>query len=55
MLYHEHDADPEMRTEPISPEKREDVIVWAVGAYRYFREHRRTNTRTSEPRRSSLP
>jgi uncharacterized protein len=44
MLCHEHDQDPEMRPEPISPEKREEVIVWMaaglLGAYRYFREHR---------------
>jgi hypothetical protein len=46
LLCHEHDEDPEMRTEPIS---------WASGGYRYFREHRRTNPRTREPRRSSLP
>jgi uncharacterized protein len=25
-LHHEHDEDPEMRPEPISPERREDVI-----------------------------
>jgi uncharacterized protein len=44
MLYHEHDEDPKMRPKPISPEKREDVIVrMAAGllqAYRYFREQR---------------
>ena len=44
MLCHEHDEDPEMRPEPINPEKREEVIVHMaaglVGAYRYFREHR---------------
>ena len=43
MLYHEHDEDPEMRPKPITPEKREDIIVHMaaglVGAYRYFREH----------------
>ena len=27
MLCHEHDEDPEMRPKPISPEKREEVIV----------------------------
>jgi uncharacterized protein len=41
MLCHEHDTDPEMRPDPISPEKREDVIVHMaaglLGAYRYFR------------------
>jgi uncharacterized protein len=41
MLYHEHDEDPKMRPGPITPEKREDIIVHMaaglVGAYRYFR------------------
>jgi uncharacterized protein len=27
MLYHEHDEDPEMRPEPINPEKPEEIIV----------------------------
>ena len=40
-LYHEHDENPEMRPEPISQEKREEIIVrmaaGLVGAYRYFR------------------
>jgi uncharacterized protein len=27
MLYHEHSDDPKMRPKPISPEKREEVIV----------------------------
>jgi len=44
MLYHEHDEDPKMRPAPITPEKREDIIVHMaaglVGAYRYFRAHR---------------
>ena len=59
MLCHEHDPDPEMRPEPISPEKREEVIVQIVAgllvAYRYFREQRETcegTTFTSEPRRN---
>jgi uncharacterized protein len=43
MLYHEHDEDPEMRPDPITPEKREDIIAHMtaglVGAYRYFRAH----------------
>lgn len=42
MLYHEHDEDPEMRPDPISPEQREEVIVhMAAGllaAHKYFRE-----------------
>ena len=59
MLHHERDEDPEMRPEPISPEKREDVIAHMaaglLGAYRYFRAHRQVSAsaRTSEPRRST--
>ena len=59
MLHYEHDEDPEMRPKPISPEKREEVIVHMaaglLGAYRYFREQRQAEAgaRTSEPRRSS--
>jgi len=41
ILYHEHDKDPELRPGPISPEKREEIIVQMaagiVRAYRYFR------------------
>jgi len=44
VLCHEHDEDPEMRPEPISPEKREEVIAHMaaglLGAYRYFRSRR---------------
>src|SRR5271157_863953 len=60
MLCHEHDEDPNMRPAPISPEKREEVIVHKaaglVAAYRYFREHRRAHigtTFTPEPRRNA--
>jgi len=59
MLCHEHDEDPEMRPKPISPEKREEVIVhMAAGllqAYRYFREHRQVSpgAHTREPRRNA--
>jgi uncharacterized protein len=48
-----------MRPEPISPEKREEVIVhMAAGllkAYRYFREHRQVKptAHRSEPRRGT--
>ena len=54
-----NDEDPEMRPEPISPEKREEVIVhMAAGllqAYRYFRAQRQISpgAHTSEPRRSA--
>jgi len=44
MLHHEHDEDPEMRPEPISPERREQVIAGMaaglLGAYRYFKAKR---------------
>jgi len=44
MLCHEHDEDPEMRPKPITPEKREEVIVHMeaglLQAYQYFRERR---------------
>ena len=60
ILYHEHDDDPEMRPEPISPEKREDIIAHMLAglmrAYRYFRSHREANAGTAftpERRRSS--
>jgi uncharacterized protein len=42
ILAHEHDEDPELRSPPIPPEKREEIIVaMAAGvmiAYMYFRE-----------------
>ena len=51
MLCHEHDPDPAMRPKPISPEKREEVIVLMaaglLGAYRYFREHREAYSDTT--------
>jgi uncharacterized protein len=59
MLCHEHDENPEMRPEPISPEKREEVIVHMtaglVQAYQYFRERRQVSggVRTSSPRRTT--
>jgi len=44
ILYHEHDQDPKMRPEPITPDKREKVIaLMAAGlmnAYEYFRKER---------------
>ena len=42
MLYHEHDKDPAMRPNPITPEQREKLIVrmaaGLVSAYQYFRQ-----------------
>ncbi|PSH02782.1 MAG: YecA family protein [Acidobacteria bacterium] len=47
ILYHEHDEDPEMRPEPISPEQREKIIVGMgaglMKAYEYFRARRERN------------
>jgi uncharacterized protein len=38
MLYHEHDENPEMRPKPISPDKREEVIVhMAAGLVSVYR------------------
>jgi uncharacterized protein len=58
MLFHEHDDDPEMRPETITPEQREKIIVHMaaglVGAYRYFRQHRQDGVGSefkSEPRK----
>jgi uncharacterized protein len=59
MLYHERDEDPKMRPQPISPEKREEVIAHMaaglLGAYRYFRVHRQVSASAhpSEPRRNA--
>jgi uncharacterized protein len=58
MLCHERDEDAEMRPEPITSEKREEVIVHmaagVLAAYRYFRSHRQVSpgAHTSEPRRN---
>jgi uncharacterized protein YecA (UPF0149 family) len=57
MLHHEYE-DPEMRPEPISPDKREEVIVHMaaglLGAYQYFRSPREVSAsaRPREPRRT---
>src|SRR5450631_15158 len=59
MLRHEHDEDPEMRPKPISPEKREEVILRMTAgllqAYQYFRERRQVKpgAQRSEPRRNA--
>ena len=45
-LCQEHDQDPAMRPDPISPEKREEIIMMMagglLGVYRYFRKYRET-------------
>ena len=60
VLVHELDPDPEMRPydEPISPERREELIVGVAAAvtilYKYFAPHRRRAATTPEkiaPRR----
>ncbi len=57
MLHYEHDPDPELRPEPISPDLREDVIghisAGLLVAYRYFRGRRQAgvNASPSETRR----
>jgi uncharacterized protein len=59
MLYHEHDEDPEMRPQPIDPEKREDIIAHMaaglLGAYRYFSGQRESDlsVHTTEARRNA--
>ena len=57
MLYHEHDEDPKMRPKPISPEKREDVIVHMaaglVGSVSVFPRSSAKPTRACRSRLSS--
>ncbi len=59
MLCHEHDEDREMRPKPISPEKREEVLVHlAAGllqAYRYFRAQRRVSASAHRSEPAMLP
>ncbi len=55
MLYHEHDEDPEMRPDPFTPDKREQVIaLMAAGlmnAYEYFRQEREADLGVHAPER----
>jgi uncharacterized protein len=59
MLYHEHDENPEMSPEPITPEKREQVIALTaaglMNAYEYFRKQREDDLGVDapDPRRST--
>ncbi len=57
MLCHEHDEDPKTRPDPITPEKRKQVIAgMAAGllrAYKYFREQRQTYAGSASVRHSS--
>lgn len=55
MLHHEHDPDPEMRPDPIEPERREEIIAhMAAGLlqiYRFYLSQRESPMpqRTPEP------
>jgi uncharacterized protein len=59
MLCHEHDKDPEMRPDPITPDKREQVIAFMaaglMNAYEYFRKEREGDLGVDapEPRRNT--
>ena len=59
MLYHEHDEDPEMRPDPITPDKREQVIAFMaaglMNVYEYFRIEREGDLGVDapEPRRNA--
>jgi uncharacterized protein len=60
MLYHEHDEDPELRPDPITPDKREPVIAYMaaglMNAYEYFRKKDREDdlgVDAPEPRRNA--
>jgi uncharacterized protein len=59
MLCHEHDEDPKMRPNPITPEKREQVIAgMAAGllqAYQYFRSRRGVYAGADASRQAMLP
>jgi uncharacterized protein len=60
MLYHEHDEDPEMRPDPIAPDKREQVIAFMaaglMNAYEYFRKEREGDLVVDAPEsRRSIP
>jgi uncharacterized protein len=53
VLYHEHDADPEMRPNAIGPEQREDIIShMAAGLLQIYR-HYLSQRQSSIPRRTS--
>lgn len=60
LLYHEHNENPAMRPDPISPEQREKVIesvaAGLLGAYRYFRHQERPyeGSHSPEPRPAKI-
>jgi uncharacterized protein len=53
MLFHEHDEDPEMRSDPITPKNREQVIAFMaaglMNAYEYFRKEREVDLSVDAP------
>ena len=57
MLAHDHDTDPETRSPPITPEKREEIVTMMIASltniYRYFEPQRRAITSTPRERASS--
>jgi uncharacterized protein len=60
MLYHEHDEDPDSRPDPITPDKREQVIAFMaaglMNAYEYFRKEREGDLGIDSPEsRRSTP
>lgn len=48
MLAHEHDPDPKLRPDPISPKQRDSILTHLAAGiiqiYRYFEPHRRAYT-----------
>ena len=55
MLSHEHDPDPEMRPNPITPDQREDIVKhMAAGLVQIFRYYRDQRGAAPSGRRSPL-
>ena len=59
MLAHEHDPDPEMRSKPMAPEKREELLQMMIAGltqiYRYFELHRLSRANAPMPLRRAGP
>ena len=58
-LAHEHDPDPAMRPEPITPERRQDIIQHMIAGlthiYRYFEPDRLAHAASKAPFRRAEP
>lgn len=58
-LAHEHDPDPVMRPEPITPERRQDIIQHMIAGlthiYRYFEPDRLAHAASKAPFRRAEP